>query len=64
MISLFLLSTASPRLLILFPSSRISFTTRGLRENETVPRENEVDGVDYHFVTVDQFEKDAMDVSE
>eukprot|EP00794_Sanderia_malayensis_P006041 gene6041-6743_t len=38
----------------------ISHTTRGLRENEKVPRESEMDGVDYNFVTRDQFDKDSV----
>jgi len=37
----------------------VSFTTRGLRENEKVPRESEVDGVDYYFVTKEDFEREA-----
>eukprot|EP00112_Aurelia_sp_Birch-Aquarium-sp1_P022405 Seg6301.1 transcript_id=Seg6301.1/GoldUCD/mRNA.D3Y31 product="Leucine-rich repeat and guanylate kinase domain-containing protein" protein_id=Seg6301.1/GoldUCD/D3Y31 len=38
----------------------VSFTTRGLREKETVPKEHEVDGLDYNFVTKDHFEREAM----
>eukprot|EP00795_Rhopilema_esculentum_P002088 gene2088-17659_t len=38
----------------------VSYTTRGLRENEKVPRESEVDGTDYHFTTKDDFERDTV----
>ena len=41
----------------------MSFTTRGLRQNEKVPRESEVDGVDYYFATKEDFERDVSAVS-